>query len=104
MATKMKEITVRVSQTHINNGEQLDEQNCAIALALKDRLKDRMTLARSVFVNTDRISLEGDALLPSYEWRKMPKAIKTFIYGFDNDRVNVKPFFFKMKVPQAWTK
>lgn len=91
---------MRVTQKHIDEGEQVEPGGCAIALALKDRFG----IAKSVFVNTTGIEMEGGGLVPSYNWRKLPKAITSFIRGFDVSKHKAKPFSFKMKVPVEYTK
>lgn len=75
-------MTINVTQTHIDTGKKFICNNCPIALALQD-------------VGLTGIAVSDSFIYHSEGWFRTPREVKKFIIDFDSGRV-VKPFTFTL--------
>ena len=87
MATKMKQVIVKVAERHIKCGTPEDGGRCPIALALRGITKDY------VVVEYRHVEIGGKITA-------LPKSARKFIHKFDGSN-KVKPFNFRVKLPIA---
>lgn len=81
----MKQITVKVTETHIKRGKRVHSTFCPVALALKPHLKGK---SFGVMYESVRIGSH-----PVEEYFPLSKKVQKFIQKFDNN-LPVKPFTF----------
>lgn len=82
-------LNLRINNKHINEGLQGEPTGCAIAQALKDRVRNILDVA--VFPSHFYVSVVNNKKVKYYKGN-LPKAASYFIKKFDNNKELVLPF------------
>lgn len=88
--------TIKITNKNILEGEKANPQNCAIAMAIKNKMKKKIT---NVSVLPTQITLEIDAKMFIAE---MPKNGEVFIKRFDRG-LPVNPLELNLKFKKGYT-
>lgn len=86
-------ITIHVTQTHLDKGEEKNCYTCPVALAIQDIVKD------DVLVEVDY----NKVLLNKQIWT-LPQIVKEHIESIDYGHYIVLPFSFELSLPECLLK
>jgi len=87
--------TIKISDTNILEGEKANPQNCAIAIAIKGKMKKKIT---DISVLPSHVTLKIDKKI---FFAKMPKAGANFIKRFDRGQA-VNAFELNLKFKKGF--
>lgn len=75
-----------VTQDHINQGKCSDARQCAVALAIREAIGERLDRVRC-----SRVDLVDGRV-------DLPREAREWIFRFDTENKNVKPFEFELAI------
>ncbi len=82
---------VEVTQKHIDDGEPIDGENCALALALREKLGFGVTVTYNGIWKSGEAATEDNGILEHTD------TSLNFIERFDSRNLEVKPHKFILK-------
>jgi len=101
----VKNLSVKITQKHINKGIRNNGEYCPIALALKEQYKLRNKQYWFVSSIAANICKEAHSRFNNsmlYHKRySLPSIAKNFLDDFDIGKL-VKPIIFELKVEETW--